>query len=148
MTFYIIMFAVWAIVAIVSVIIEFNTVQQVGFASCIGALVALIVHSVKSDMYWPEFVAYGATWAVSWVVLFFVMLKFKHKIHDTEDGFLDFIGKEVVANKGNEDETYGEISFGDKIFRFKSHEKIKKGDVVIIESIKGVTMTVKKKGDK
>ncbi len=145
MTFYIIMFAVWAIVAILSIIIELNTVQQVGFASTIGAIVALIVHSVKSDMIWPEFVAYGVTWIVSWVVLFLLMIKYKHKIHDTEDGFLDFINKEVTADKGNIERTYGELSFGDKIFRFKSKDKIKKGDIVIIESIKGVTMTVKKK---
>ncbi len=148
MTFYIIMFIVWVVVAIASILIELNTVQQIGFASCIAAIVAIIVHSIKSDMYWPEFVAYGVTWIVSWVVLFFAMLKFKHKIHDPEDGFLDYIGKELKADKGNTEESYGQLSFGDKIFRFKSEDKIEKGDMVIIESIKGVTITVKKKENK
>ncbi|NQZ29310.1 MAG: hypothetical protein HRT98_02885 [Mycoplasmatales bacterium] len=148
MTFYIIMFIVWILVAILSIIIEMHTIQQVGFASCIAAIVALIVHSVKSDMYWPEFVAYGATWAVSWVVLFFAMVKFRHKLHDSEDGFLDYIGKEVIADEGNIDKDYGQLSFGDKVFRFKSTDKIKKGDTIIIKSIKGVTITVNKKENK
>ncbi|CAM9120728.1 NfeD family protein [Mycoplasma marinum] len=144
MGFFITMFIVWAILAIVFLIVEINTVQQVGFAAMFGSIIAIAVHAKYSDLIWPEFVAFGISWILSWLVLYFIIFKNKRFIHDSEDGYLDFINQEYKTISGNE-KGFGRIVIGDKNFRFKSEDKIKKGEVVIVKSIKGATFIVNKK---
>ncbi len=146
-TFYIAMFVVWAFVAIISIIIELNTAQQIGFAASLGAIVAIITHAAVSDKIWPEFIAFGVTWIISWLVFYFIIMKTGGKIHDNDDGFFAFIGREEKAVSGNET-GFGRLNIGDKSFRFISKNKIKKGDIVVIDSIKGTTMSVSKKNIK
>lgn len=56
---------------------------------------------------------------------------------------MSFIGKDYQAFQSNKNQ-YGELKINDKIFRFKSKDKIEKGDTVKVISITGVTFTVKK----
>ena len=141
-----IMYIIWAIVAVIAVVIEINTVMQIGWAAVAASFIAIIVNGItKADPIWIEIITFFISWIILWVIFFAVMKRLRKDIHDKEDGYNIFIGMNVKAIQGNNEE-YGELKINDKIFRFKSTDEIKKGDIVIIESIKGVTMHVKKEG--
>ena len=139
------LYVVWAIIAVIAVIVEVYTNALVGWAAVIAAFGAEIANGVTGvDPIWIQIVTFFGTWLLGWIILFFVLGKNRRmKMHDKEDGFLAFHGMKVKVSKGNES-GYGELAINDKIFRFKSFDQIKNNDVVEIESIKGVTMTVKK----
>jgi len=140
------MYVIWAVIAIVGIFVELHTQYQIGWAVSIASIGGLITHAITSgNPLWIEFVVWFGLWSLSWVLLFLLYKKINKKIHDKEDGFLAYIDETFDAFKGNEKE-YGEIKINSKIFRFISEDQIKKGDKVIVKSIKGVTFNVKKVG--
>lgn len=138
------MYVVWPIIAIIAIVVELNTQAQIGWAISIASIVAIIPHGVtKGDPAWIEFTTFALVWAVLWILLYLFRGKLRKRLHDKEDGFLAYINKSYVATKSNDDK-YGQIEINDKIFRFKSNDKINVGDEVIVKSIKGVTFHVEK----
>ena len=138
-----IMFVIWSMVLLVSVIIELNTSALVGWASAAGATISLILHAIfRGDLLWLEITSYFVVWASLWIA-FYLIFK-KGKLNDKEVGYLALIGKEAIVNKTNENLEYGEIKIGDKFFRFKHEDTFKENDKVILEKIKGVTAQIRK----
>ena len=145
----IIMLVVWLVAIVVAVIVELHTNQLIGWAAVVGAVAALgTSFGTESDPIWIEVVVFFSVWVASWGVFFMFFKRVKKAVHDTEDGYLDFIGKEFVAHDGNEEHEYGEIKVNDKFFRFSCDDKVKKGDIVVLERIKGVTWFVTLKESK
>ncbi len=141
MAFFVTMFIFWLFLILVAVVVEFHTAQQIGLSIAVSSIVAIIVHSVYWNLIWPEFVAFSFSWVLSAGILFFFFRRFRKSVHDSSDGYLDIINKEFVAIQGNES-GFGNIGINDKIFRFKSKDQISKGDKVLVNSIKGVTLQV------
>ena len=144
------MYVLWPIIAIIAIIIELNTLYQIGWAISIGSIFALIMHGISfgvlnGDMVWLEFAVLGGVWSLSWIILFLLRNQITYRLHDKEDGFMSYINETFKAIKGNEEE-YGELKIGSKIFRFKLTDEIMAGDNVRVKSIKGVTFIVKKEG--
>ena len=143
---WIVMYVIWSIIAVVAIIVELHTQYQIGWATSIASIAALITHAtIGNQLLWVEFVVFFAVWSLSWFTLFLFYKKIKKKVHDNEDGYLEYINKTFSTIKGNDGE-YGELKINSKIFRFKSEDDIKTGDKVIVKSIKGVTFIVKKVG--
>ncbi len=139
---------VWVFVIITAVIIEMHTVSLIGWAAAIGGIGGLVTHSVTwGDPIWMQFVVFAIIWILSWVLLFVFIKPLRKKLHDSEDGYLNYIGNSYVVIKSN-DEKFGEIEINDKKFRFISQEIIKIGEKAKVISIKGVTFNVQKEGDK
>ena len=138
-----IMFIIWSVVIVVSVIIELNTTALVGWASAAAAAISLILHTIfRGDLLWLEITSYFVVWAVLWIIFYFIFKR--GKLNDNEDGYLALIGKSAIVNKGNDKTEYGEIKIGDKFFRFKEKETFKKNDKVVLVKIKGVTAQIRK----
>ena len=138
-----IMFIIWSVILVVSIIIEFNTTALVGWASAASAAVSLILHAIfRGDLWWFEIISYFILWIGLWVIFYFVFRK--GKLNDTDDGYIALIGKEAIINKTNKDVEYGEIKIGGKFFRFKNEKVFKKNEKVILVSIKGVTVQIRK----
>ena len=143
---WIVMYVIWSIIAVVAIIVELHTQYQIGWATSIASIAALITHAtIGNQLLWVEFVVFFAVWSLSWFTLFLFYKKIKKNVHDNEDGYLEYINKTFSTIKGNDGE-YGELKINSKIFRFKSEDDIKTGDKVIVKSIKGVTFIVKKVG--
>ena len=141
------MYVIWAILAVVAIIVELHTQYQIGWATSIASIAALITHAaIGNELFWLEFVVFFAVWSLSWFILFLLFKKIEKKIHDNEDGYMEYINKTFKVVKGNNNE-YGELKINSKIFRFKSKDEIKEGDTVTVKSIKGVTFIVKKEGN-
>ncbi|NQZ65735.1 MAG: NfeD family protein [Mycoplasmatales bacterium] len=138
------MYIVWITIGIIAVIIETQTATQLGWAAALGSIGALITHGVTAgDPIWIEFAVFGTIWCFSWILLFLLIRPLSKKIHDKEDGYLNYIGQSYTAIKSNKN-SFGELEINDKKFRFTSNQKIEKGDKVKVISIKGVTFSVEK----
>ncbi len=146
-----IMYIVWVVIIIAAVVTELYTQQLIGWAASVGALFAAITHIfTKGDPLWIEWLVFIGTWVALWALLFIFVGKKGHKLHDSDDGYLSYIGKTYTAIKGNEEE-FGQVKTFGKTFRFKSKDKISKGDKIVVKTITGTTMHVEKcleKGDK
>lgn len=141
------MYATWACILVLGVVIEMASVQQIGWAAAIGALGALITHAAtKGEPIWVEFTVFGICWIISWAILFALIKPKLKQMHDKEDGFMRYIDAEAMVTKPNTSKTFGEIKIDGKNFRFKSEDIFKKDDVAIVKEFKGVTAMVTKKG--
>lgn len=146
--FYIVMFIVWPIILVTAVLIEFSTLEQIGTAGAVASIPAMIVHATSGkDNYWIEFLVFGITWVVSWIILFVLFKKYKDKIKDKDDGYLKFIGQVTLCLKSNETaEEHGLIELENKTFNFKCDSIVKEGEKVKVLSIRGNTIYVEKVG--
>ncbi len=147
MTYVNVMYIVWAVIAIAAVFIELNTTFLAGFAATLGAIGAIIVNSFDLDQKWVQFLTFISIWIVAWMIMFYFLRKYRTKLHDKSDGYMGLIGQKMNATVGNEN-GFGKVQFDDKVYRFKSEDKIAIGDKVEIKSIKGVTMHVTKASNK
>ena len=138
------MYVVWATVALLAVVLEVQSEIQLGWAGVLGAIGALIAHAItKGNPIWIEIVVFIIILIIFWVLLFGIFAKNRKKNLKLQDGYMSFIGQDYLAFQSNQNQ-YGELKINDKIFRFKSKDKIKKGDTVKVISITGVTFIVKK----
>ena len=141
----IIFYITFACIAICGLIVEMNTVMQIGSGAIIGSFGGIMANGISRGDVLITILTFAIVWIISWAALFFVFYKKRSMFHDSEDGFLAFKGMLIRANKGNIDgREYGEIKINDKVFRFKSQDKIKENEIVKIIEIKGVTMFVEK----
>lgn len=137
------LYIIFSIIAILGVIIELNTVAQVGTGMVVASFITFIVIGVTdADPVWISIVTFFGSWSLTWIVLF-LLLRNRNIFHDKHDGYLAWHGMLVRATEGNQD-GYGQIKINDKVFRFKSEDKIKRNDLVIIDKLEGVTMLVRK----
>ncbi len=142
-----VMYITWAVIAVLAVFIELNTTFLAGFAATLGAIGAIIVNSFGLDQKWVQFLTFIVIWIVAWMIMFYFLRKYRTKLHDKSDGYMGLIGQKMNATVGNEN-GFGKVQFDDKVYRFKSEDKIAVGDKVEIQSIKGVTMHVTKASKK
>ena len=141
----IVFYIVFACVAISGILIEMHTVMQIGSGAVVAAFCGIMANGITRGNTLITILTFGISWVIAWAVLFIIFFKKRSIFHDKEDGFLAFNGMLVRVNKGNDNSHgYGEIRINDKVFRFKSQDKIKANDIVKIKEIKGVTMFVEK----
>ncbi len=138
---------VWAVLFIVTLVVEIVSVELVSIWFAFGSLIAFILALCKVGVTW-QIVVFLVVSVVLLASLRWVCIKFLK--NSKEKTNLDsLIGKSYKLLKDIEDEVPGEIKVNDVVWRAvtKNGENVKAGEKVKIIEVKGNKFIVEKEKD-
>ena len=143
------MWIVWLVVFVLSIIIEACTLELVSIFFSLGSIVALILSFITGVPYYIELVVFVVLSVISLVALRPVMSKILNK-EKRLTNIDEFVGKEVRLTKAYHQDDLGETKIDSVIWRvlnIEEKEPMEVGQEVLIVSVKGNKLVVKKKGE-
>jgi membrane protein implicated in regulation of membrane protease activity len=135
---------VWGLVLVIAVIVEAATEQLVSIWFALGALIAAILACF--DVAWYiQIVVFTAVSLATLVAVKVILVKDRQKNSSTRTNTDSLIGSEIVVTKAiNGLDEPGQGKNRDVIWTLESDERIEEGEKVIVSSIKGNRLVVKK----
>jgi len=137
-----VMILVWIGVIILTAVIEANTMDLSSIWFSVGALFAMIVTLFKVGLIWQIVIFIVASVALLLTVRPIIKKNARGKEIKTNADSL--VGKIAICTTAIKDTDRGEVKIEGKIWTAISNETIEVGDKVIVLSIKGVKLVVRK----
>lgn len=137
-----IMIIVWIGVIILTAVIEAHTMDLSSIWFSVGALFAMIVTLFTSNII-PQIIVFIVT-SIALLLTVRPIVKKNAKKNEIKTNADSLVGKVAICRTAIKDAERGEVKIEGKIWTAISNENIEVGDKVIVLSIKGVKLVVRK----